>query len=104
MKYIISLKQYKVIVEEDSDKIETQFDVVKRFLSILKPKLPSWAKGVEVKKPRFEDQVVIVLNIIERPKSFEIEETLDKLWKKIYDYTNIPVAVTYKVENEGVTI
>jgi len=104
MKYLITSRQYELLKEQDSDVIETQFDIVSRFLNILKPKLPNWAKGVEVKKPRFEDQVVIVLNINGKPKSFEIEETLDKLWKKIYDYTNIPVAVTYKTEGAGVSI
>lgn len=98
MKYLISEEQLTMVLEAE-DELTQQYQIVKRFLEEIPPRFPNFVKGIEVIKPKFGDQILVNLTVLPQTPSFKIEEVLDILWERIYDYLNIPVGVKHEVLN-----
>lgn len=98
MKYIISNNQKKLILENNLT-LDDEYKIVKKFIEKSPPKLPDWVYGLEVEKPKFGKQVMVIAKLEGKVFSSQVEKLLDGLWERIYTYTGIPVAVDTQSNN-----
>lgn len=92
MKYLITEEQYQKV----DDKLEKEFEVVKDFLEKIPPRLPYYVKELRIHKPKFGTEVIVFVVFEKQTPRFEIEEILDRLWDRVYDYTNITVQLGHE--------
>ena len=92
MKYLITEEQYNTIDE----KLEKEFVFVKDFLEKIPLRFPDYVKGLKIYKPKFGTEVIVFVVFEKGTPRFKIEEILDRLWDKVYDYTNITVQLGHE--------
>ena len=92
MKYLITEEQYKTVDE----KLENEFVVVKDFLEKIPLRFPDYVKELKIYKPKFGTEVIVFVVFEKGTPRFKIEEILDRLWDRVYDYTNITVQLGHE--------
>lgn len=92
MKYLITEEQYKTVDE----KLEKEFVLVKDFLEKIPLRLPDYVQELKIYKPKYGSEVIVFVVFEKKTPRFKIEEILDRLWDRVYDYTNITVQLGHE--------
>ena len=92
MKYLITEEQYNTLDE----KLEKELVVVKDFLEKIPIRFPNYVKELKIYKPKFGTEVIVFVVFEKGTPRFKIEEILDRLWDRVYDYTNITVQLGHE--------
>ena len=87
MKYILKQSQISLLIEN----VESDFQLVKRFLEGLPPKFPKWVKGYKLTTSN--DNVTFTLKVGTDILPSQTDEILDEIWQRIYIFTGIPVSL-----------
>ena len=98
MKYLITEEQYKTVDE----KLEKEFEVVKNFLERITPKFPDYLLELKIYKPKFSSDVMVFGVFKKQTPNSKIEEVLDRLWERIYNYLDITVQLGHEFSEQEV--
>ncbi len=92
MKYLITEEQYKTVDE----KLDKEFELVKNFLERIPPKFPDYLLELKIYKPKFNSDVMVLGVFKKQTPNSKIEEILDRLWERIYNYLDITVRLGHE--------
>ena len=87
MKYILKESQISLLIEN----VETEFQLVKRFLEGLPPKFPEWVNGYKLTVSN--NNIKFTLKVGADILPSQTDEILDEIWQKIYIFTGVPVSL-----------
>jgi len=87
MKYILKESQINLLIEN----VESEYEVVQRFLKGIPPKFPKWVKGYKLAVSN--NNVTFTLKVEPNILPSQTDEILDDIWQRIYIFTGVPVTL-----------